>query len=471
MYQALYADNIDFDQILITPVMISDHMPNRLVDALSHLLHEPHESQERYRSTLGINRPLLDQSARPLLAYEYGSGWSETRAHTMTAVQPRSALNHDTRYGSNQYTSNQSQPIEQDRTDSHSINPSGLNSKGSTVVPVDLAVDDWIGTAPLATPEVASESSSVCSHSRTGSMAKRNVKTVSELIQAAVTTTGPNDPRFGVQWNGAMPKLDLELNIDVNALFDQWNANNPSLLLDVRAVADSPVSASENPVNMKNGLTTDSNDADLKTWKTQDPESNHDRKPCANVNALQASLPAIKKMGRASSLRRAGSVSSGKRVAFESKALMDGRVQSKSPNSTLIASCSLFGRVETAIRRVNSERISSTSTKRRVFAKLPTASRRTTNQSTSFEISNNQLTNAMTNTSGQLSALGSSSNRGTDLKVNEEETENWTNEQLEQELQRMLVTKSFAFHHHLEMSPDSDPSLMTSKSTKNSTES
>ncbi|KAJ8958539.1 hypothetical protein NQ318_002334 [Aromia moschata] len=43
VYQALWASNIDFDEVLISPVMIQDHMPDRVLEALnkvrSHLSH------------------------------------------------------------------------------------------------------------------------------------------------------------------------------------------------------------------------------------------------------------------------------------------------------------------------------------------------------------------------------------------------------------------------------------------------
>lgn len=38
VYQALWADNKDFDQVLISPVMIQDHMPDKLLEALEKLL-------------------------------------------------------------------------------------------------------------------------------------------------------------------------------------------------------------------------------------------------------------------------------------------------------------------------------------------------------------------------------------------------------------------------------------------------
>lgn len=34
VYQALWAKNTDFDEVLISPVMIQDHMPDKVLDAL-----------------------------------------------------------------------------------------------------------------------------------------------------------------------------------------------------------------------------------------------------------------------------------------------------------------------------------------------------------------------------------------------------------------------------------------------------
>lgn len=34
MYQALWAENTDFDEVLISPVMIQDHMPDKVLEAL-----------------------------------------------------------------------------------------------------------------------------------------------------------------------------------------------------------------------------------------------------------------------------------------------------------------------------------------------------------------------------------------------------------------------------------------------------
>lgn len=34
VYQALWAENTDFDEVLISPVMVQDHMPDKVLDAL-----------------------------------------------------------------------------------------------------------------------------------------------------------------------------------------------------------------------------------------------------------------------------------------------------------------------------------------------------------------------------------------------------------------------------------------------------
>lgn len=35
MYQAIYVDNMDFDEVLISPAMIQDHMPDTVLAALN----------------------------------------------------------------------------------------------------------------------------------------------------------------------------------------------------------------------------------------------------------------------------------------------------------------------------------------------------------------------------------------------------------------------------------------------------
>jgi hypothetical protein len=323
----VYAGNTDFDQILITPVMLSDHMPNRLMDALSHLLHDQTDAQRPHR-------PLLaDQSAtRPLLAYEYGSSWSEQRTQTLANIQPRSGV----------------VPLSYDAT-------------------VDLSIlDDQISLAPLATPEISSTSSS-----RSGS-----VRTVSQMIQAAVTTAERHPPMS----SNAVQKLDLQLDIDVNALFDQWRTE-PSAILP----------------------------------QQQEPEKGEKEMGCR---------PAI---ARVSSLRRANSVSSGKRVTFNSNALSE-RNSKQSPT----------------VRRVNSERTN----KKKLFG--PSLLRP------------NRLPSRLPDETGDSLSIPKPPTPPPAPPHNseKEQSENWTNERLEQELQQLL-TSSFASFTENEKPFLSSSSLLT----------
>lgn len=35
VYQAIWAENTDFDEVLISPVMLQDHMPDKVLSALN----------------------------------------------------------------------------------------------------------------------------------------------------------------------------------------------------------------------------------------------------------------------------------------------------------------------------------------------------------------------------------------------------------------------------------------------------
>jgi sn1-specific diacylglycerol lipase len=39
VYQAVWANNTDFDEVLISPVMIQDHMPDNVLNALNKVTH------------------------------------------------------------------------------------------------------------------------------------------------------------------------------------------------------------------------------------------------------------------------------------------------------------------------------------------------------------------------------------------------------------------------------------------------
>lgn len=49
VYQAIWADSTDFDEVLISPVMLQDHMPDKVLAALKKVIHE-FDSNESYSS-------------------------------------------------------------------------------------------------------------------------------------------------------------------------------------------------------------------------------------------------------------------------------------------------------------------------------------------------------------------------------------------------------------------------------------
>lgn len=52
VYQAIWADSTDFDEVLISPVMLQDHMPDKVLAALKKVISEfedgPSSSEHSY---------------------------------------------------------------------------------------------------------------------------------------------------------------------------------------------------------------------------------------------------------------------------------------------------------------------------------------------------------------------------------------------------------------------------------------
>ncbi|KAH1011144.1 hypothetical protein HUJ04_000571 [Dendroctonus ponderosae] len=51
VYQALWAANTDFDEVLISPVMIQDHMPDTVLEALNKVDKKPYHHPQGFRRT------------------------------------------------------------------------------------------------------------------------------------------------------------------------------------------------------------------------------------------------------------------------------------------------------------------------------------------------------------------------------------------------------------------------------------
>ena len=56
VYQALWAGPCDFDEVLISPVMIQDHMPDNMLKALNKVSHSPMAVSEAKKSHNSVSR-------------------------------------------------------------------------------------------------------------------------------------------------------------------------------------------------------------------------------------------------------------------------------------------------------------------------------------------------------------------------------------------------------------------------------
>ncbi|UYV66257.1 PARVA [Cordylochernes scorpioides] len=87
VYQAVWANTIDFDEVLISPVMIQDHMPDKVLEALEKLL----QNTDRPMSERGLLSPsedTLNSETRVEVETNFGGGWDYT---TGTPIPPNSA--------------------------------------------------------------------------------------------------------------------------------------------------------------------------------------------------------------------------------------------------------------------------------------------------------------------------------------------------------------------------------------------
>ncbi|XP_015928278.1 diacylglycerol lipase-alpha isoform X2 [Parasteatoda tepidariorum] len=147
VYQALWADNIDFDEVLISPVMVQDHMPDKVLDALEKLLINTGPAKPQ--------RQLSDADRRQIS----NPGTLETGAH------PRpSRINHETSFtdvsrDSEEAVSRPDKPhLLVPNWEYNDISGGEMDEEKKT----NLDKQDW-DVAPLASPETLSDVSSVSS--------------------------------------------------------------------------------------------------------------------------------------------------------------------------------------------------------------------------------------------------------------------------------------------------------------------
>ncbi|XP_066255734.1 diacylglycerol lipase-alpha isoform X3 [Euwallacea similis] len=175
VYQALWAGNTDFDEVLISPVMIQDHMPDKVLEALNKVVttmgpKKPHRSSSTsesattnyYSTASNPNQMFLETSFTSLQSPSSNSsitnGYFSTKSHPspLSIHQPLSGFNLS-------FRSNRSDVGQMPLT-KYEEPPSITKSLSLNLVPkVDLIYDDWLGLAPLASPESMSELSSISS--------------------------------------------------------------------------------------------------------------------------------------------------------------------------------------------------------------------------------------------------------------------------------------------------------------------
>ncbi|XP_065343511.1 diacylglycerol lipase-alpha isoform X2 [Cloeon dipterum] len=192
VYQALWVDNMDFDEVLISPVMIQDHMPDKVLEALEKVVTHIGPAKPRRHSmtpsdkaptecsskTLMINSEFSEQTL--LLQNTPASPKSLTPPYKLCLETSFTSLNpsHRSSASSNSvtpivtpFTLHPTLPWEYTSMLEEQLQTMASRSTVSSTIDkkrIDLIHDDWFGLAPLATPESLSEVSSISS--RTGSL-------------------------------------------------------------------------------------------------------------------------------------------------------------------------------------------------------------------------------------------------------------------------------------------------------------
>ncbi|CAG9829666.1 unnamed protein product [Diabrotica balteata] len=169
VYQALWARNTDFDEVLISPVMIQDHMPDKVLEALNKVVtskgpKKPQRSastsepSSNYYSATSIPNCLLETSFTSLQSPSSNS--SITNGYYSTRSQP-SPLSSTPNTICPSIPVMKLQPSrEEPKTISRSLS---LSLRSTSTPKMDLIHDDWLGLAPLASPESVSDLSSISS--------------------------------------------------------------------------------------------------------------------------------------------------------------------------------------------------------------------------------------------------------------------------------------------------------------------
>lgn len=152
VFQAIWADNTNFNQIIISPVMIQDHMPDKMLEALQNLL--VHTGPAKPQRKVQIIKQPVSPPKKPLLAD------SPKTRNSLDVIESPKKVIIETSFTASPLIAQNAQNHK--RLNSRSVRPNQLPTDQTKV---DLIRDDWMGAAPLASPETMSDISSISSRS------------------------------------------------------------------------------------------------------------------------------------------------------------------------------------------------------------------------------------------------------------------------------------------------------------------
>ncbi|KFM77720.1 Sn1-specific diacylglycerol lipase alpha, partial [Stegodyphus mimosarum] len=150
VYQALWAENTDFDEVLISPVMVQDHMPDKVLDALEKLLVNTGPAKPQRQLSETERRQLLSPNAETI---ELGSPTPPHRLVLETSFTDLQPESEETIVGQNEHPQS---VINWEYNNAVSV---VLNDSKES----EMGKKEWMGMAPLASPETLSDVSSVSS--------------------------------------------------------------------------------------------------------------------------------------------------------------------------------------------------------------------------------------------------------------------------------------------------------------------
>ncbi|KAK3098738.1 hypothetical protein FSP39_022580 [Pinctada imbricata] len=184
VYQAIWADNCAFDQVLVSPTMINDHMPDNVMDALEKVLHNVGPPKPTHTLTEAERKALLEERSpsseldQPKEILTDGQGNSEVQTAENQAL-PRFIYEHV------------NEELVMSLDDEGNVIFTGSKQKPKLIL--DLESKDPV-EAPLASPETISERSSMAGSVSQGSGVTSNRDSYRQSVQSPMLETIQHSP-------------------------------------------------------------------------------------------------------------------------------------------------------------------------------------------------------------------------------------------------------------------------------------